>query len=272
MAIIRKPAVAGMFYPQRKDELKGLISLLFSKVNTGITKYKARALVSPHAGYIYSGLTAAYGFDQIAATPFKKVIILSPSHREYFGGVCVYSGDGYSTPLGDIETDHELSDALCTPDKRIFRGEYGHGPEHAIEVQLPFLQYIWGDFKIAAVVMGEQSRRNIDALAENLADVLTDDTFVIASSDLSHFYSHQIADSLDSLIEKHINAFDCTSLQKDLDARRTEACGGGLITSMMKAYGKKDISKAKVLYRNDSSDTSGDESEVVGYLSAVIYN
>lgn len=261
-----------MFYPQKKEELKGLISLLFSKVKPGSNRFNAKALVSPHAGYIYSGLTAAYGFEQVAATPFKKVIILSPSHREYFGGVCVYSGDGYSTPLGEIETDHELCDALCTPDKRIFRGEYGHGPEHAIEVQLPFLQYMWGEFKIAAVVMGDQSRRNIDALAEKLADVLTDDTFVIASSDLSHFYSRKIADSLDSLVEKHINSFDYTGLQKDLDARRTEACGGGLITSMMKAYAKKNISKAKVVYRNDSSETTGDESEVVGYLSAVIYN
>lgn len=271
MKAFREPAVAGMFYPGRTGELKGLISLLFNRVKGDSINYNAKALVSPHAGYIYSGLTAAYGFSQIADKPFKTVIILSPSHREYFDGVCVYSGEGYSTPLGDVKTDHIISEALCTGDKKIFRGKCGHGAEHAVEVQLPFLQYLWGDFKMVAVVMGDQNRNNIQVLSDKLSEVISDDVFVIASSDLSHFYSHKIADKLDSIIEKHINNFDFDSLQNDLENHKTEACGGGLITAMMRAYKKADISKAKVLYRNDSSEASGDETEVVGYLSAVIY-
>ncbi len=270
MEMVRKPAVAGMFYPNDRRELGNVVSVLLDQA-VPEQKFNVNGLIAPHAGYVYSGKTAAYGYSQIKGKKFSTVIILSPSHREYFDGVCIYEGDAYLTPLGRVPVDHEISDALCTEDDLIYRGINGHGPEHAIEVQLPFLQSVLGEFNLVPVVMGDQSEKNINTLAEKLSAVMRDDILVIASSDLSHFYSHEHADEMDAIAGKHINNFDFDALQRDLDDHRTEACGGGLITTMLKAYSAKGFDKARVLYRNDSSEASGDKSEVVGYLTAVVY-
>ena len=153
----------------------------------------------------------------------------------------------------------------------IFKGYEGHRREHALEVQLPFLQSVLQDFKIVPVVMGDQSKRNIDALAKKLAEVSDDETLIVASSDLSHFYSKSQADKLDSVVEKRVREFDYESLQFDLENHTCEACGGGPIVALMKAANLKNIRHSMVLSRTDSGDVTGDNSEVVGYLSAVFY-
>jgi hypothetical protein len=119
--------------------------------------------------------------------------------------------------------------------------------------------------------MGDQSKRNIDALAKKLAEVADDDTLIVASSDLSHFYSKSQADKLDSVVEKRVREFDFESLQFDLENHTCEACGGGPIVALMKAANLKNIRHSMVLSRTDSGDVTGDNSEVVGYLSAVFY-
>ncbi len=267
----RKPAVSGLFYPSDKRELTLVVTSLINRAPE-LPDSNIRGLVSPHAGYLYSGKTAAYGFKGIKGKPFGTVVVLSPSHREYFKGVCIYEGDAYLTPLGKIPIDHDVCDALCTDDKIIFRGRNGHGAEHGIEVQLPFLQSALEEFKLVPVVMGDQSRANINILAKKLSSVLRDDILVIASSDLSHFYTHDHANMMDSLIEDHINSYNYNELQIDLDSHKVEACGGGLITAMMQAFDQNRERNASVLYRNDSSEATGDKSEVVGYLSAIVYH
>ena len=170
-----------------------------------------------------------------------------------------------------LKVDKEFREKLETDDGIILKGYEGHRREHALEVQLPFFQSVLKDFKIVPVVMGDQSKRNIDTLAKKLAEVSDDETLIVASSDLSHFYNKSQADKLDSIVEKRVREFDFDSLQIDLDNKTCEACGGGPIVVLMKAANLKNIRHSAVLHRSDSSDVTGDNKEVVGYLSAVFY-
>ena len=271
MSLIRKPAVAGYFYPADASKLKDEVEILLSVTKTEKINGNIFGIISPHAGYIYSGKTAAFGFNQLDKKKIKTVIILSPSHREYFPGVSVFSGDAYQTPLGTININKKASDTLTKNSKTIFRGEHGHMEEHAIEVQLPFLQIILDDFEIVPVVMGDQGKLYIDELAEKITEITDDETVIVSSSDLSHYYSHSVAGMMDSIVEKDISNFDYTGLLENIEDRRCEACGAGTIISMMKAADKLNFKRSKVLHRSDSGDTTGDKNEVVGYLSAAIY-
>jgi len=271
MKTVREPSVAGMFYPASPEKLKDEIRLMLDLTKSVDVFNNAIGIVSPHAGYLYSGKTAAYAFNSITEKDFNTVIIISPSHREYFPGISIYCGDAYKTPLGVVELNKPMIARLVADQKYIFEGTNGHKSEHAVEVQIPFLQMIKNDFTIIPIVMGDQRKMMIDGLAEKLAEVANEKTLIVASSDLSHFYSKDKADELDSLVEKRVSDFDFDSLQADLETGKCEACGGGPIVAMMKAAELIQKNKSKVLARTNSGDVTGDYSEVVGYLSAVIY-
>ena len=271
MIEIRKPQVAGYFYPSNPDKLKNEVRLLLELTKPETKSNKIFGIVSPHAGYTYSGKTAAHAYKLLVGKKYKRVVIISPSHSEYFPGVCIFKGDAYETPLGKLNVDKEFSRKLKTDDGLIYEGVEGHRREHALEVQLPFLQSVLEDFMIVPIVMGDQSKKIVDALAEKLAELADDETLIVASSDLSHFHSKLNADKLDSIVEKRVNDFDFESLQNDLDNQNCEACGGGPIVALMKAAKLKNINHSLVLNRSDSGDVTGDNDEVVGYLSAVVY-
>jgi len=268
---IRHQQVAGYFYPAEKDKLQKDISLLLQAAKPEKSFNKIFGIVSPHAGYIYSGKTAAYAYNLLKNKNYKTVIVISPSHSEYFPGISIYDGDAYETPLGIVEIDQDMTNKLIENSKTIFKGIQGHRKEHALEVQIPFLQTVLSDFKVVPIVMGDQSKIFVDELAEKISKVVDDETLVVASSDMSHFYSSEEADRLDSVVEKRINDFDFEQLLKDIDDHECEACGGGPIAVMMKAAALKNINKSFVLNRSDSGDITGDKSEVVGYLSAVVF-
>jgi len=269
---IRHQQVAGYFYPAEKDKLQSDISVMLQNAKQEKSFQKIFGIVTPHAGYIYSGKTAAYAYNLLKDKSYKTVIVISPSHAEYFPGICIYDGEAYETPLGLVEIDNEMADNLLENSKIIFRGIHGHRKEHALEVQIPFLQSVLKDFKIVPIVMGDQSKLFVDELAEKISRVANDKTLIVASSDMSHFYSSEEADRLDSVVEKRINDFDFEQLLRDLDDHRCEACGGGSIAAMMKAASLKNINKSLVINRSDSGNVTGDKSEVVGYLSAVVYS
>lgn len=271
MEKIREPAVAGMFYPARVEELENQLKKLFDAAGNVEKIENAFGIVAPHAGYAYSGKTAAFGYAATSSKKYETVIVISPSHREYFPGISVFAGDAYKTPLGIIPVNKEMRSKLTEETKSIFLGLEGHRTEHALEVQLPFLQYLFKDFSIVPIVIGDQGKVFVNELSEKLKDVVDDKTLVVASSDLSHFYTKQEADKLDSIVAKRIQEFDYENLQDDLEKGYCYACGGGGIVSLMEAAKLKGFNKAKVLHRSDSGDTTGDNSEVVGYLSAVIY-
>lgn len=268
---IRHQQVAGYFYPAEKDKLQKDIALMLQAAKQEKSFNKIFGIVSPHAGYIYSGKTAAYAYNLLKDKKYKTVIVISPSHAEYFPGISIYDGDAYETPLGIVEIDQDMAKKLVEKSKTIFRGIQGHRKEHALEVQIPFLQSVLKDFKIVPIIMGDQSKIFVDELAQKISEVVDDYTLIVASSDMSHFYSSEEANRLDSVVEKRINEFDFERLLKDLDNHECEACGGGPISVMMKTASLKNIYKSAVLNRSDSGDVTGDKNEVVGYLSAVVY-
>jgi len=269
---VRQPAVAGLFYPADTSQLRKEIQSLLSSAEIETISSNIFGIVSPHAGYTYSGKTASYAYNLLKNKNYDKVIIISPSHREYFTGCSIFNGDAYKTPLGVVEVDKELAQRIIQGSKSIFFGMEGHRQEHAVEVQIPFLQAVLKDFKIVPIVMGDQGRVFVDDLANQIANAVDENTLVVSSSDLSHFYSKQKANELDSIVANHISDFNYDKLQKDLDTRKCEACGGGPIVVLMKAAALLGKKKSVLLHRSDSGDVSGDNSEVVGYLSAVIYS
>lgn len=271
---IRKPAVAGMFYPADRNELLYLLDALFRSAEETAEKrdLPVSGIIAPHAGYVYSGKTAAYAYNTVLGKSFDTVVVVSPSHREYFPGVSIYDGDAFETPLGIIEIDEEKRKELVYNSKYIFSAEQGHRGEHALEVHLPFLQYaLKNDFKLLPIVMGDQKGGYIDELAEKLAGIYDENMLFVASTDLSHYYPRSIAEELDSNVERRINNFQFEELRKDIERKLSEACGAGPTVAVMKALHKAGKRNAEVLYRTDSGEVTRDFSEVVGYLSAIIY-
>jgi len=272
MKSVRQPAVAGMFYPASEKELRELINLLLDTTVTSQKFENIFGIISPHAGYAYSGKTAAFVYNLLKDKNYSTVIIISPSHREYFQGISIFNGEAYETPLGKVFVNKELSQKLVDSSDYISFGTEGHSrQEHALEVQLPFLQSVLKDFSIVPMVIGDQRRKFVDELGEKLTEFVDESTLIIASSDLSHFHSKEIAEKLDSIVADRIEQMDYEKLQDDFDTGKCEACGGGGIVALLKAADIRNIGNAKVLSRSDSGDVLKENSDVVGYLSAVIY-
>ena len=269
---IRKAAVAGLFYPGSEQDLKQEVDALLDNYKLDFNPEKVFGIISPHAGYVYSGQTAAYAYNLLKGKNYKTVILIAPSHREYFPGISIFSGHTYETPLGKISTNKELSEKITELSDSVFYGLIGHGEhEHSLEVQLPFLQRVLGEFNIVPLVIGDQSRKYVETLADAISEIYSEDIVIVASSDLSHFHKKEECREIDLKVADHINNMNYEELQNDLEENNCEACGGGPIVSLLSSANKHGFSKSKVLHMCDSGDTTGDNTGVVGYLSAVIY-
>ncbi len=269
---IRQPKVAGMFYPVRRDELEKNIQQLLAQTRMKTPEGTLVALVSPHAGYQYSGLTAAHGFHLLTHRTFDTVVIVSPSHREYFDGISVYYGQAYRTPLGEMRVAEELRNELLTNETIIEASDRGHGDEHAIEVQLPFLQTMLDNVNILPIVIGDQRRKYCFHLGEKLGSVLKGkNVLLLASTDLSHYHSYEAAQVLDKIIIDDVSAFDYERLMHDLETEKAEACGGGPTVAVLLAAKMLGADHVQILSHCNSGDVSGDHQRVVGYLSAAIF-
>lgn len=269
---IRKTAVSGLFYPADADELKQLVMSLLDE-NKSDKKYEnIVGIVSPHAGYVYSGKTAAVAYNVLKEnSEFETAIILSPSHHKFFEGSCIYDGDAYETPLGSIPINKAIAKYIVDSGESIFFGESGHKEEHALEVQIPFLQVITDYCDIVPIVIGNQSIQNLRELANILSELIDDRTIIIASSDLSHFHSKEKALELDNVVVNRISNFEYPELYKDLASENCEACGGGGIVTLLETADIIGRNNSEVISHTDSGDVSNDNSSVVGYISAVIY-
>jgi len=269
--LMREPAFAGMFYPGDPRSLEALIDTLLSGAKGPLHGGTIAGMILPHAGYAYSGHAASLGYGLLAGKIFDRIVIVSPSHREYFDGISVFDGDGYRTPLGDLLVDEQARKELVAEDPVIAASHLGHRQEHAIEVHLPFLQKVLGDVRIVPIVMGEQKRDYCLHLARRLAEVFTGtNTLFIASSDLSHYHPYQEAESLDNVTIGDVERFDYEMLLSDLEAERTEACGGGPMVAVLAATRQLGANRAETLCHCNSGDVTGDRTSVVGYFSSVL--
>lgn len=275
--IVRKPAVAGQFYPGNPATLRKDIEHYLENASTEPVEGTVVALVSPHAGYIYSGQVAAYGYRLVRDNAYETVVVISPSHVEYFDYSSVFAGKSYLTPLGEIPVDHDVV-RLITGEGKLVRAETsGHlfgafqRGEHSLEVQLPFLQVALGDFELVPIVMGSQSRECIEALGNALGNALQGrNALIVASTDLSHFHGEAGAKKLDGVFMDKLGSFDEAGLSKSLARKDAEACGGGPTAAAMIAARKLGADRCAILQYANSGDITGDTSSVVGYVSAAM--
>jgi AmmeMemoRadiSam system protein B/AmmeMemoRadiSam system protein A len=278
MGQVRKPAVAGQFYPGDPVTLTKELSDFFKKARKEPVPGEIVALISPHAGYMYSGQVAAHSFKLLEGLSFETVVVISPSHVAYFPGASVYDGGFYETPLGRIPVDTAVAGAVADAEERVFLSTNGHGSaggrgEHSLEVELPFLQLVLGEFKLVPIVMGEQDWATCQALGQALSEALEGkNSLIVASTDLSHFHPYDEAVRLDNIVMDHVNSFDPAGLHSDVASKVCEACGGGPVVATMLAAKGLGADRAKVLHYANSGDVTGDRSGVVGYMAAVIYD
>ncbi|MCB2206543.1 AmmeMemoRadiSam system protein B [bacterium] len=266
---IRPPAVSGLFYPSDPTLLSLDVDNMLENVTAASLSGPPLAIVAPHAGYAYSGPTAAAAYATLRNRPFKTAIIVSPSHREAFHGISVYDGDAYRTPLGLINVDVALREKLLAYKGIIKSSVMGHRDEHAVEVHLPFIQRINPEAKILPIVMGDQRTEYCRLLGDALAEIVDSATTVlIASSDLSHFHTHDQAVELDALTARHLRSLQPARLLDDIAGHRCEACGAGPMAAVMTAAMQLGAAHSTILQQCTSGDVTGDHSRVVGYLSA----
>jgi AmmeMemoRadiSam system protein B len=270
---IRKSTIAGSWYPGRPDSLRSQIQGFLKAVpESAPPAGELVALISPHAGYQYSGGVAAHAYKLLINQPFKQVVIVAPSHRHAFRGASIDQKSGYETPLGLIPVDQALSRELREKSKIFRYVPEGHAREHALEIQIPFLQETLKEFSITAIIQGSQDEETSEELARALAQVLKGKkVLLLASSDLSHFHTYDQAKDLDKKVLDRVAAFDEKGLMQDLKVDRVEACGGGPLVTVMKTARLLGANESRVLQYANSGDVTGDRSGVVGYLAAAFY-
>ena len=261
MTNTRPPAVAGMFYPGNPPELITTVDSLLAAVNPSEVA-APKALIAPHAGYIYSGSTAAMAYASLAPLrqQIKRVILLGPTHRVAVNGIAVPEASAFAMPLGNIPLDLDTIAQLRDLPQIVFSDRV-HAQEHSLEVHLPLLQRVLNDFKLVPLAVG-------DASPEAVAEVLDrlwggPETLIVISSDLSHFLNYSAAQQVDRNTCQHI-------MQLDAHIQPQQACGAYPVNGLLLAAQQRGLTP-QLIHLCNSGDTAGDKSRVVGYASFAFY-
>ena len=257
----REPAVAGAFYPADTDTLKSEVNHLLTETKT-TSATMPKAIIVPHAGYIYSGPVAAPAYHALIEykDQIKRVVLLGPSHRVAVNGLALSSANYFATPLGNIPIDQQAVSMLANQ-RGIEVIEQAHLYEHSLEVHLPFLQTVLDDFKLVPIVVGEAPP---ELVATVLEELLTDDsTICVTSTDLSHFHDYATAQKLDTATSKSIVELDYKRIGYE------DACGRNPLNGLL-YWAKMHHYKVTQLDLRNSGDTSGSKDRVVGYGSYLV--
>ncbi len=263
-----------MFYPDNPKELTREIETYLEQASPEAITGEIKGIISPHAGYIYSGGVAAWAYKTLQNRDYDRVILIAPSHKSYFEGAALQERGGYRTPLGVVTIDEEFAGNLLHESRLIQSNLPVHQGEHSLEVQLPFLQIVLKEFRIIPLITGTQDSAVSEALGSALSQVIRKSpgkSLVVGSTDLSHYYPYSHALTLDRQVARNLDNFDIAGLIGDLAGDRCEACGAGAIIATMTASRKMGADAGKVLKYANSGDVSGDKASVVGYVSAVFY-
>jgi AmmeMemoRadiSam system protein B len=256
----RQAAVAGSFYPGDSESLRATVTRLLGDAAT-TDAATPRALIAPHAGYVYSGPIAASAYHLLEkqAARFRRVVLIGPAHRVHLSGMAFPSVDAFETPLGEVHLDRDaIEQALTLPATGL--SDDAHAFEHCLEVQLPFLQTVLEDFRLVPIVVGDCPAEHVARVLEALWD---DGTLIVVSSDLSHYHPYEQARQLDARTTSKI-------LVRDDALTGEEACGARAINGLMRIAQQHDLSVTSLDVRN-SGDTAGDRSQVVGYGAYVLH-
>ncbi len=268
----RKPVVAGAFYPADRRELSTLVDSYLQNAAQQSVKGRVLGVISPHAGYVYSGSVAAYAFNQLKNQNFDVAIILAPSHRARFDGASVIPAGEYATPLGAMTIDDTIGKILVEQNRFQFVQQV-HEAEHSLEVQIPFLQTVNPTCSIVPVVVGTTELSVLHDVADSIYDVIQNDSrniVVIISTDLSHYHPYDDATSIDAKFIDSLKSYDVKEISKICGTGKAEACGEGPIIAGLLLCAKLGAKKVDILHYANSGDTAGGKSQVVGYVSAAI--
>jgi AmmeMemoRadiSam system protein B/AmmeMemoRadiSam system protein A len=268
---VKEPSVAGAFYPSDKKELKETVENFLSKAEKGKRDGRLIALISPHAGYRYSGQVAAYGYNEMKGTDIKNVILIGPSHHAGFKGASVYTKGSFKTPLGNVEINEKLAGDLLKEDADVKFYPEAFEKEHSLEVQLPFLQIVLKEFTIVPILIGSPTKQTFDHLTSRLAEMLDENTFLVVSTDLSHYHDYSTAKEMDSKVIATIERLSVVDTERLLRTGEAELCGGYPVLIALEAARRAGANTGVLLKYENSGDVTGDRGKVVGYASIGIY-
>ena len=258
MDVVRRPAVAGAFYPREASVLQAEVQSYLAAAGHDEAAAGPKAIIAPHAGYIYSGPIAASVYARLAPLRgrVRRVVLLGPAHRVYVKGAAVPSVHAFASPLGDVALDAEALAALrALP--FVEESDRAHALEHSLEVHLPFLQAVLGDFRLVPVVVGDAAAGEVAQVLESLWG--GEETLIVVSSDLSHYLPYDAARARDRNTVESI-----LRLEARLDPE--EACGAAPINGLLEVARRRGLRPELVDLRN-SGDTAGDRDRVVGYAA-----
>lgn len=257
---VRPPAVAGRFYPDQPEQLSAMVTAFLNEARAPddcLAPPLVKAVIAPHAGYIYSGPIAASAYLHLACSdvPVRRFILIGPAHFEPLRGLGISSADAFATPLGQVTVDDDArAAALALPWVHV--ADLAHRPEHCLEVQLPFLQTLFPDFSIVPLLVGDTDPREVAEVLQCLWG--GPETRIIISSDLSHYHTAERARRLDAQTAEAIVALDEAALREDA------ACGRDAIAGLLAQAHRHAMIAANVDLRH-SGDTGGPTDRVVGY-------
>lgn len=264
----RNPYVSGTFYPSHAAELKNFIASCTPKKTAQIT---AQGMILPHAGYIYSGEVAIATVAGVL--PKKRVLILGPNHMGLGEPFSIYPQGAWNTPLGLVSIDEDLTMRMVNTSLFLKRDATAHQCEHSIEVELPILQYFWGDFRFVPLCCQIASAQEYRQIAQQIYDALKDikdDILIVASSDMTHYEPDSTARKKDRDAIESIIKLDDTELLKKVKKDNITMCGIAPVSIMLALTKLMGATKAEVVLYQTSGDITGDYSAVVGYLGAII--
>jgi AmmeMemoRadiSam system protein B len=266
--LVRESAIAGTWYPGRRDDLDALVARYLAEAPISVMNGDLVGLIAPHAGYMYSGAVAAHAYKLLENRRYDLVAVISPSHRYYSGSLLVSRGSYYRTPLGLVEVAHDLMREIGS---QVRLDGVDRDDEHSLEIQLPFLQHQLGAFRLVPIMMEDQSIGLASRLGQVLAAVLAGkNALLVASTDLSHFHTYDRAVALDRRSLADMERFDPEVLDRDISAGLAEACGYGAVLAVLVAARAAGANKVSILKYANSGDVTGDRNRVVGYGAAAI--
>lgn len=270
---IKKPNVSGQFYPAIANDLNAFFQKAFDRAGAVPQNVSVGVLVSPHAGYAYSGWVAAYGYKTIQSQKYNTIIVIGPSHFHSFDGASIWPKGQFETPMGSVAVDEQLASQLMNADKDLKDQPEVFTPEHSVEVQLPFILKDFPQAKIVPILMGIPDPTVCMRLAQTLNQAVgnRNDVLVLISTDLSHYHPDQLARPMDMGTLKAVVEGDVEGFWNGIASGRMEACGFTALATGMIYAKMRGLSGVQLLRYANSGDETGDMSRVVGYSSVIFY-
>ncbi len=273
----RPAAFAGAFYPGSPRQLDSLVTRLLDEAPDKAIPGEIVGLVAPHAGYLYSGSTAAVAYKQVMGKPYESVVIMAPSHREFFREAAVSPFSAYATPLGEVPVDRTLAEQIVAQGKGLAFSERGHqvrgeDAEHSLEVHLPFLQKALPGVPIVPIVISDYSESSSRRFGEALAQAISGRrVLLVASTDLYHGYSYEDCKLTDARTIAALESFDPEAFATGAARGTYQACGAGAVSVLLHAARLLGADKVSVVAQTNSADVTGVRGGyVVGYAAAVV--